>query len=97
MLKHLQLVMNLLLTFSIPLVHNKWHITQVNFITKKINSRNHLFCSWSCYFTSFNGDAEKSKSWMPIVKKKVPVLALMPEYTRDVFRNYKSVEVQDWT
>lgn len=34
-LKHLQLVMNLLLTFSIPLVHNKWHITQVNFITKK--------------------------------------------------------------
>lgn len=22
-------------TFSIPLVHNKWHITQVNFVTKK--------------------------------------------------------------
>ena len=29
------------------------------------------------------------------MKKKVPVLALMPEYTRDVFRNYKNVEVQD--
>ena len=83
-------------TFSIPQVHNKWHITQVNFITKKksiggITS----FVLDPGYLPALTGMQRNLSPECLFMKEKVPVLALRPEYARDVFRNYKNVEVQD--
>ena len=61
-LKYLQLVINFSIgTFVIPLVHNKWHITQVIFI-KTISIEGLLVFLRSWLFTSFNRDAEKPES-----------------------------------
>ena len=37
---------------------------------KKFQLKELLVLLWSCLFTSFKRDAEKPKSWMPILKKR---------------------------
>ena len=92
-LKHLQLLMNLLLVYH-------WYTTNgishklISFQKKSIGGIT-CFVLDPGYLLALTRMQRNPESAECLYEKKVPVLALMTEYTRDVFRNYKNVEVQD--